>query len=37
MLPGQLTTEQIFTGTKDFKNILPGLEPEKVENPRRKR
>ena len=31
-LPGQLTPKQIFTGIKDFKNILPGLEAEKVEN-----
>ena len=32
LLQGQLTIKQIFTGTKNFKNILPGLEPEKVEN-----
>ena len=29
---GQLTTETIYTGTKDFKIFLPGLEPEKVES-----
>ena len=32
LLPGQLTPKQICTGTKDFKNILLGLEPKKVEN-----
>ncbi len=31
LLPGQLATKLIVTGTKDKTIILPGLGPEKVE------
>ena len=32
MTLAHLIAKQIFTGTKCFKNIVPGLKPEKVEN-----